>query len=175
MHKEAASTFGRLLAEHGCSLVYGGGRVGLMGLVADGAIEAGGKAIGIIPSFLQRHEVGHTGLDELVVTGSMHERKSLMYERADAFVVLPGGLGTLDETMEALTWAQLKLSDKPIVFVDIAGFWQPLLTLIEHTIASGFARAENRALYRVVETPEAVFDVLKDWTPSEIDVSSKWL
>ncbi len=175
MHKEAASTFGRLMAEHGCTLIYGGGRVGLMGLVADATIEGGGSVVGIIPSFLQKHEVGHTGLDELVVTSSMHERKNLMYERADAFVVLPGGLGTLDETMEALTWAQLKLSDKPIVIVDVAGFWQPLLRLIEHTIDSGFARPENRALYRTVETPEAVFDALKDWKPSEGDVSSKWL
>jgi len=174
-YKSAATAFGRLLAERDCTLVYGGGRVGLMGLAADAAIAAGGRVVGVIPTFLQKHEVGHTGLDELIVTETMHDRKRIMYERADAFVVLPGGLGTLDETLEALTWAQLKLSDKPIVLVDVGGFWQPLLALIEHTMATGFARTENRSLYRIVETPEAVFDVLAEWRPAEGDVSSKWL
>ncbi|MDF1794702.1 MAG: TIGR00730 family Rossman fold protein [Thalassobaculaceae bacterium] len=175
VHKSAASEFGRLLGERGCTLVYGGGRVGLMGLTADATIKAGGKVIGVIPSFLQHLEVGHAGLDELVVTESMHERKRIMYERADAFVVLPGGLGTLDETMEALTWAQLKLSDKPIVFVDVAGFWQPLIKLLDHTIAAGFTREENRGLYKVVDTPAAVFDVIGDWHAPEGDLKAKWL
>ena len=113
--------------------------------------------IGVIPSFLQHLEVGHAGLNELVVTDSMHERKRIMYERADAFVILPGGLGTLDETMEVLTWSQLKLSDKPVIIVDVNGFWQPLLALIEHTIGAGFTREENRGLYKVVDSPAGVF------------------
>lgn len=175
VYKNSATEFGRILGERGCTLIYGGGRVGLMGLAADATLEAGGKVIGVIPSFLQNLEVGHAGLDELVVTDSMHERKRIMYERADAFVVLPGGLGTLDETMEALTWAQLKLSDKPIVFVDVAGFWQPLLKLIDHTIASGFTREENRGLYKVVDAPADVFDAMGDWHAPEGDLKAKWL
>lgn len=174
-YKDLATTFGRLTAERGYTLIYGGGRVGLMGLAADGAKAAGGKVVGIIPGFLQKHEVGHTGLDELVVTESMHDRKRIMYERSDAFVVLPGGLGTLDETMEVLTWAQLKLSTKPIIFVDVAGFWQPLLKLIDHTIAAGFTREENRDLFRVVDSGEAVFDIIRDWQTPEGDLKAKWL
>lgn len=175
VHKNAASEFGRILGERGCTLIYGGGRVGLMGLAADATLDAGGKVVGVIPTFLQNLEVGHPGLDELVVTDSMHERKRIMYERADAFVILPGGLGTLDETMEALTWAQLKLSEKPIVFVDVAGFWQPLLKLIDHTIEAGFTREENRGLFRVVDTPAEVFDVIGDWRAPESDLKAKWL
>lgn len=174
-YKHAATEFGRLTAEHGCTLIYGGGRVGLMGLVADAAIAAGGPVVGVIPEFLQKFEVGHTGLTELVVTESMHERKRIMYERADAFVVLPGGLGTLDETMEALTWAQLKLSAKPIVLVDVAGYWGPLIQLIEHTIESGFSRPANRDLFRVVDRVEDVFEMIRGWRTVEGDVSSKWL
>lgn len=173
--KNSATEFGRILGQNGCTLIYGGGRVGLMGLAADATLEAGGKAIGVIPSFLQNLEVGHAGLDELVVTESMHERKRIMYERADAFVILPGGLGTLDETMEALTWAQLKLSQKPIVFVDVAGFWQPLLKLIDHTIATGFTREENRGLYKVVDSPADVLGAIGDWHVPEGDLKAKWL
>lgn len=175
VYKSSATEFGRIVGERGCTLIYGGGRVGLMGLAADATLAAGGRVVGVIPSFLQNLEVGHDGLNELVVTDSMHERKRIMYERADAFVVLPGGLGTLDETMEALTWAQLKLSDKPIVFVDVAGFWQPLLKLVDHTIASGFTREENRSLYKVVESPADVFDAIGDWRAPQGDLKAKWL
>jgi uncharacterized protein (TIGR00730 family) len=175
VHKNAARDFGRILGARGCTLVYGGGRVGLMGLTADATLDAGGKVVGVIPGFLQHLEVGHGGLTELIVTDSMHERKRIMYERADAFVVLPGGLGTLDETMEVLTWSQLKLSDKPVVLVDVAGFWQPLLKLIDHTIAAGFTRKENRGLFKVVDSPDDVFDVIGDWHAPEGDLKAKWL
>ena len=166
---------GGLIGARGDTLIYGGGRVGLMGLTADATLEAGGKVVGVIPSFLQHLEVGHAGLNELVVTDSMHDRKRIMYERSDAFVILPGGLGTLDETMEVLTWSQLKLSDKPVVIVDVNGFWRPLLALIEHTIGAGFTREENRGLYKVVDSPAGVFDVIGNWRAPEGDLKAKWL
>ncbi len=175
-YRDAATAFGRLIAGQGAVLVYGGGRVGLMGLVADAALEGGAKVIGVIPRFLMDLEVGHGAVSELVVTDSMHARKAEMYERADAFVVLPGGLGTLDETLEVLTWSQLKLSAKPVVLVDVDGFWQPLLALIDHTIEAGFTRPENRSLFQVVPTVDAVFDAVSAFrTDSSVDVSAKWL
>lgn len=175
-YRDAASAFGRLIAERDAELVYGGGRVGLMGLVADAALQGGAHVVGIIPRFLMDLEVGHGSVSELVVTDSMHARKAEMYERADAFVVLPGGLGTLDETLEVLTWSQLKLSTKPVVLVDVGGFWQPLLALIDHTIETGFTRPENRALFQVVATVDEVFDALAAFRADpDADVSKKWL
>lgn len=175
-YRAAATAFGHLIAERGDELVYGGGRVGLMGLVADAALERGARVIGIIPRFLMDLEVGHGAVSELVVTDSMHERKAEMYERADAFVVLPGGLGTLDETIEVLTWSQLRLSTKPVVLVDVAGYWRPLLALIDHTIEAGFTRPANRSLFTVVTSVEAVFEAVDSFaSPAGGDVSSKWL
>ena len=175
-YRDAATAFGRLVAAREAELVYGGGRVGLMGLVADAALEGGARVTGIIPRFLMDLEVGHGAVSELVVTDSMHDRKAEMYERADGFVVLPGGLGTLDETLEVLTWSQLKLTAKPIVLVDVDGFWQPLLALIDHTIRAGFTRPENRALFQVVATVDEVFDALAAFrTDPSVDVSKKWL
>ena len=160
-HKDAARRFGAILAENGVRLIYGGGRVGLMGLVADGAAQAGGEVIGVIPDFLERIEVGNREISELVVTDSMHARKAKMYELADAFVTLPGGLGSLDETFEVITWTQLKLSAKPFVVVNIDGYWQPLLALIDHVIAAGFARPANRDILQVVDHVEAVLPALR--------------
>ena len=160
-HKDAARRFGAILAENGVRLIYGGGRVGLMGLVADGAAQAGGEVIGVIPDFLERIEVGNREISELVVTDSMHARKAKMYELADAFVTLPGGLGSLDETFEVITWTQLKLSAKPFVVVNIDGYWQPLLALIDHVIAAGFARPANRDILQVVDDVEAVLPALR--------------
>lgn len=160
-HKDAARRFGAILAENGVRLIYGGGRVGLMGLVADGAAQAGGEVIGVIPDFLERIEVGNREISELVVTDSMHARKARMYELADAFVTLPGGLGSLDETFEVITWTQLKLSAKPVVVVNIDGYWQPLLALIDHVIAAGFARPANRDILQVVDDVEAVLPALR--------------
>ena len=160
-HKDAARRFGAILAENGVRLIYGGGRVGLMGLVADGAAQAGGEVIGVIPDFLERIEVGNREISELVVTDSMHARKAKMYELADAFVTLPGGLGSLDETFEVITWTQLKLSAKPFVVVNVDGYWRPLLALIDHVIAAGFARPANRDILQVVDDVEAVLPALR--------------
>ncbi len=146
-----ARALGRGLAASGMRLVYGGGRVGLMGAVADAAVAAGGEVLGVIPEFLARLEVAHTGIAELTVTDSMHSRKQLMFAEADAFVSLPGGLGTLDETVEIITWRQLGLHDKPILLCDIAGSAAPLLAAIEAAISLGFASARARDLFEVTD------------------------
>src|SRR5690242_13485789 len=134
-YRAAASELGTRLAAAGIELVYGGGRVGLMGLLADAALAAGGRVTGVIPRHLHDREVAHAGLSELIVVGSMHERKRRMFDIADGFAALPGGLGTLDETIEIVTWRQLALHDKPVVIVDVAGYWAPLRALVEHAIA----------------------------------------
>ena len=146
-----ARALGRGLAASGMRLVYGGGRVGLMGAVADAALAAGGEVLGVIPDFLARLEVAHTGVAELVTTDSMHSRKQLMFAEADAFVSLPGGLGTLDETVEIITWRQLGLHDKPILLCDIAGSAAPLLAAIEAAISLGFAPVRARDLFEVTD------------------------
>ena len=156
-----AAALGQAIAAAGMGLVYGGASIGLMGAVADAAIAAGGTVIGVIPEFLTRWEVAHDGVAELVITDSMHSRKRHMFELADAFVSFPGGLGTLDETFEILTWRQLKLHDKPILVTDIAGSAKPLLATIEATIEAGFARSEIRGLYEVVHGVPATIDRLK--------------
>jgi uncharacterized protein (TIGR00730 family) len=160
IYRAAATRFGVILAKAGIELVYGGGRVGLMGLLADSALASGGRVTGIIPSHLHDKEVGHTGLSELIVVDNMHQRKRRMFELSDAFVVLPGGLGTLDETLEIITWRQLELHDKPVVIVDVAGYWTPLLDLIEHAVSSGFVSRRAQQLYRVVPRVEDVLPTL---------------
>src|SRR5689334_10353424 len=139
-YRQAARDVGAALARHGIELVYGGGRIGLMGLCADAAVGAGGRVTGIIPRHLHDVEVGHHGLTRLLVTESMHERKRLMFEMSDAFLVLPGGLGTLDETFEMITWRQLGLHDKPIIVIDVDGYWRPFQAMVQHIIDQGFAR-----------------------------------
>jgi hypothetical protein len=160
-YREAARELGRLLAENGIELIYGGGRVGLMGLVADAALAAGGRVVGIIPDFLRSREVGHSSVSELIVVASMHERKQRMFERADAFAVLPGGIGTLEEALECITWKQLGLHDKPIVIVATDGYWEPLAALFDHIVGAGFAPADTRALVEVVRTPQAALAALE--------------
>src|SRR5215470_19503344 len=159
--RDAARRTGRLLAQSGMELVYGGGHIGLMGLTADAALAAGGRVVGIIPDFLHGREVAHTRVSELIVVGSMHERKQRMLERADAFAILPGGLGTLDETFECMTWKQLGLHDKPIVVIDVGGYWRPLLALLDHAIAAGFAPVRVRGAIEVVSGPEELIAALK--------------
>jgi uncharacterized protein (TIGR00730 family) len=136
---EAAAALGTGLAAADIELVYGGGRNGLMGVIADAVLAGGGTAIGVIPRHLQDRELAHLGLSELVIVDTMHQRKQAMAERSDAFAVLPGGVGTLDETVEILSWRQLGLHGKPIYIVDIAGYWSPLATLFDHIVASDFA------------------------------------
>jgi uncharacterized protein (TIGR00730 family) len=145
----AAEGLGAGLAQAGIGLVYGGGRVGLMGAVAEAALAAGGRVIGVIPDFLTRREVAHAGVTEMIVTDSMHSRKRRMFELADAFVSLPGGLGTLDETIEIITWRQLRLHDKPILLCDVEGSAAPLLAAIEAAIERGFAFPDVRRLFEV--------------------------
>ena len=139
-YAEAARAFGAAAAARGLGVVYGGGRVGLMGAVADGALAAGGEVIGVIPQELVDRELAHGGLTELHVVGSLHERKALMAELADAFVALPGGFGTLDELLEQLTWSQLGLHAKPIGLLDVEEYWRPLIALARHATEEGFVR-----------------------------------
>jgi uncharacterized protein (TIGR00730 family) len=160
-YRTAAEALGRRLALAGMTVVYGGGRIGLMGALADGAIDAGGTVIGVIPDFLQRWEVAHAGCAELIVTDTMHTRKRRMFDLADAFVTLPGGLGTFDETFEILTWRQLKLHDKPILICDIEGSAAALLGLIEATIQDGFAPPDARDLYESVSGVDALMTRLE--------------
>lgn len=173
--QQAAERLGRLIGGRGLQLVYGGGRVGLMGIVANATLDAGGHVVGIIPAHIQALEVEHTGLTELHVVDSMHTRKRMMVERSDAFVVLPGGFGTLDETFEIMTWKQLGLHDKPVVIVDEGDYWQPLLGLIDHMIDAGFARPEHRKLYRLVRDVDQVFEALAMAPEPVIEPQSKWL
>jgi uncharacterized protein (TIGR00730 family) len=161
-YRDAANELGAQLARAGIALVYGGGRVGLMGLLADAALAAEGKVTGIIPSRLSDAEVAHRGVTELIVVDSMHERKRLMAERADAFAILPGGIGTLDEMFEIVSWKQLRLHDKPILLVDIGGYWAPLLALLDHVIDTGFAGAQTRGLLQVVPSIAALLEALSE-------------
>jgi uncharacterized protein (TIGR00730 family) len=154
--RETAIALGRGLAEAGITVIFGGGSIGMMGAVADGALDAGGEVIGIIPDFLARREVAHTSLSEMIVTDSMHSRKRRMFELSDAFVTLPGGLGTLDETFEIITWRQLELHTKPIIICDVGGWAEPFLTLIDSLIAQGFAPGHARTFYEVLDSAEAV-------------------
>ena len=165
VYREAAIQLGRLIAERDMRLVYGGGSIGLMGIIADAVLSAGGEVVGVIPDFLIRYEVGHRQLTDLVVTDSMHDRKRRMFEMADAFVVLPGGLGTLDETFELITWRQLRLHDSPIIILDVDGYWAPLLQLIDAVIATGFAHPATTDLFTVAHTPEEVLQKIGDVAP----------
>jgi uncharacterized protein (TIGR00730 family) len=160
--REAASELGAQLGAAGIELIYGGGRVGLMGLLADAALTAGGKVTGIIPERLLQAEVAHRGVTELIAVDSMHDRKRVMAEKADAFAVLPGGIGTLDELFETLSWKQLELHDKPILLVDIAGYWAPLRELLDHLVVSGFAREQTRGLLQVVPSVLALMAALSE-------------
>ncbi|HLG88300.1 MAG TPA: TIGR00730 family Rossman fold protein [Alphaproteobacteria bacterium] len=159
-YRHAASELGRLLGDRKIRVVYGGGRVGLMGLVADAALAAGGDVVGIIPRHIEEMEVAHQKLTELIVVETMHERKRMMVDRAQGFVALPGGLGTLDETFEILTWKQLSLHHHPVVILNIDGYWDPLLQLIRHAAAEGFVRPEHAHLFRAVAKVEEVLPAL---------------
>lgn len=173
-YKDIAKQVGAALAARGKTLVYGGGHVGLMGLVADSALTGGGKVIGIIPEHIRAHEVQHTGLTEMHVVGNMHTRKNMMAEKADAFVALPGGFGTLDELFEILTWKQLGLHNKPIIIFDVDGFWQPLVKLIGGLIESGFAPRNNYDIFNVVTSVDEMFAALDAQPPVNIGPDSKW-
>jgi len=164
-HAAAARALGRLLAARGIDLVFGGGRVGLMGTIADEVLQRGGRAIGVIPRALMERELGHTGVSELHVVGSMHERKALMAELSDAFVALPGGFGTLEEICEAITWAQLGLQPKPCALLDVEDYWAPLVQLFDQAVAAGFVAPASRALVLHERDPGVLLDALARGRP----------
>lgn len=170
-YRDAAIELGTILAERDLRLVYGGGKVGLMGVVADAALGAGGEVLGIIPESLMLKEVGHGRLTELVVTRTMHERKAAMADAADGFIALPGGFGTFDELCEILTWAQLGIHRKPIGLLDTAGFFGKLTAFFDFVSAQGFIRPEHRSLLLEDGTPALLIDRMHAWTPIHV---AKW-
>jgi uncharacterized protein (TIGR00730 family) len=164
-YAEAARALGREVAARGLGLVYGGGAVGLMGIAADAALQAGAEVIGVIPYGLLKREVGHGGGVEMHIVDTMHERKAKMAELSDGFIVLPGGYGTLEEAVEALTWAQLGIQGKGVVFLDVEDYWQPFLGALDHMAAEGFVRPSHRPLAMQAATPGAALDALAGFAP----------
>jgi uncharacterized protein (TIGR00730 family) len=171
-YRRAAELFGRQLADQGRRLVYGGGAIGLMGAMADAALAAGGAVVGVIPEFLSLKEVRHDGLTKLHVVSSMHTRKALMAELSDAFVALPGGLGTFDELCEILTWSQLGLHAKPVGLLNVLGYFDPWITMMDRAIADGFCRTEHRELFVVDTDPVAL---LARMTTHSLPDVRKWI
>jgi hypothetical protein len=168
-HLEAARATGRALAARGLGLVYGGGSVGLMGALADAALAAGAEVDGVIPEVLRIRELAHRGLTRLHVVGSMHERKALMAELCDGFMALPGGMGTLEELAEVLTWAQLGLHARPCGLLDAGGYYDPLISFFDRAVASGFLRPEHRRLLLVEREPGALLDRFRAWSPPGLE------
>ena len=160
-YRAAAEEFGMLLAARGIRLVYGGGGIGLMGVLADAVLAGGGRVTGVIPEFLVEHEVEKRDVTDLIVVDSMHARKTRMFDLADGCVVLPGGLGTLDEAIEVITWKQLRLHDKPVVVVNIDGFWEPFMALVEAVVAGGFAHPAVHGLFTMVDRIDQVLPALE--------------
>ncbi len=160
-YREAAAALGRTLAERGVGVVYGGASVGLMGVVADAALAAGGEVIGVIPRALMDRELGHAGLTELRVVGSMHARKAMMAELSDGFVALPGGAGTLEEIFEIWTWAQLGDHDKPCGLLNVAGFYDRLIGFLDHAASEGFMRVEHRRMLLAADTVAALLETFR--------------
>ena len=163
---------GEALVQQGLGLVYGGGRVGLMGVVADAVMRAGGEVIGVIPDALLRREVGHAGVTDLRVVGSMHERKALMADLSDGFVAMPGGYGTFEEFCEVITWSQLGIHPKPCGLLNVAGYYAPLLAMFDHAVAEGFVRPQHRALVLEAAEPAALLRALRAFHPPTLE---KWI
>jgi uncharacterized protein (TIGR00730 family) len=172
IYSEAARRLGTVVAERGLRLVYGGGKVGLMGLLADAALAAGGEVVGIIPKALLEKEIGHEGLSDLRVVGSMHERKMLMAELSNGFVALPGGYGTLEEFLEVLSWAQLSLHEKPCALLEVDGFFDPLLGLFNRAVEDGFVHPDHRSLVLSGDQPGALLDAMAAYEPP---ATKKWV
>lgn len=167
VYADAAKSLGRALVKQNLSLVYGGGHVGLMGIVADAVLEAGGEVTGVIPKALMDSEVGHDRLTRLLVVKDMHERKAIMAEHADGFIAMPGGIGTLEELFETLTWAQLGFHEKPIGLLNVAGFYDPLIEFLRHQTSQGFLRAEHKELLLVETESDSLIEQLKNFTMPE--------
>ncbi len=168
----ATIELGQLLAAEGIELVYGGGAVGLMGLVADTVMEAGGRVTGIIPTSLFPREVAHQGLTDLIPVATMHERKTLMYERSDAFIALPGGLGTIEEVAEQATWGQIGIHTKPVGVLNIDGYWNPFLAQLDRAIEDQLLKPQNRAILSIADSPSEMLSALRAY---ESQVEAKWL
>jgi uncharacterized protein (TIGR00730 family) len=171
-YEEAAAHLGRVVALRGIELITGGGRVGLMGTVADAALDAGGRVVGVIPRDLADREIAHRGLSELLVVDSMHARKLAMSDRAQAFVALPGGFGTLEEVLEAFTWTQLGIHAKPVGVLDVAGFFGPLLRFLDSVVDAGFAHPGHRSQFLAAAEPDDLLEQIGRWEPTTI---STWL
>jgi len=171
-YRAATEDLGTELARRNIGLVYGGGNVGLMGVLADAVLRAGGEAVGVIPEHLMAREIGHNGLTKLHVVRSMHERKALMADLSDAFVALPGGFGTLEEFCEIVTWAQLGLHAKPCGILNVFGYYSPLLAMFDHAVEERFLKPENRALVLARESPSDLLQALEEWRPVRVE---KWL
>lgn len=165
MYVETARRVGRMLAQQGIGVVYGGGRIGMMGAVAESALAAGGRVIGIIPELLMRKEVAYEGLTELRVVRSMHERKQMMADAADGFMALPGGFGTFEELCEILTWAQLGIHAKPFGLLNVAGYYDPLLAMFDRSVSEGFVRERHRALVLSAAEPAALLESMAGYEP----------
>jgi uncharacterized protein (TIGR00730 family) len=171
-YAEAARSLATLLAERSIGLVYGGGKVGLMGVLADTALAAGGEVIGVMPQALIDREIGHPGLTELKVVASMHERKARMAELADAFVAVPGGIGTLEELVEVYTWSQLGIHDKACGLLNVNGYYDGLVAFLDHAVEAGFLRAQHRAVLTVAADARELLDRLAAFEPPRV---GKWL
>jgi uncharacterized protein (TIGR00730 family) len=171
-YRSLAAQLGHTLARRGIGLVYGGGQVGLMGALADATLEAGGEVIGVIPQALLDREIGHRGLTELRIVGSMHERKALMAELADGFVALPGGIGTLEELFEVWTWAQLGLHAKPCGLLDVDRFFAPLISFLDHLVATGFVSPVHRAMLVTAATPDELLSGFASYRAPRV---GKWV
>jgi uncharacterized protein (TIGR00730 family) len=171
-YAEAAAAFAATMAERGIGLVYGGGKVGLMGVLADTMLAHGGEAIGVMPQALIDREIGHPGLTELKVVDSMHERKAQMAELADAFVAVPGGIGTLEELIEVYTWSQLGIHDKACGVLNVKGYYDHLAALLDHAVTEGFLRPQHRAVLSVASEPADLLDRLAAYEPPSVQ---KWL
>jgi uncharacterized protein (TIGR00730 family) len=169
---EAARTLGGVLAREGVGLVYGGGSVGLMGELADSVLHAGGEVTGVIPHALWAREVGHRGLTDLHIVETMHERKAMMADLSDAFIALPGGLGTLEEIFEIWTWAQLGLHQKPVGFLDVNGFYAPLMKFLDRAARESFLKPQHRAIALIDTNPATLLQRFESWTPPRVE---KWI
>lgn len=172
VYLEQARLLGKTLAERGIDVVYGGARVGLMGALADGALQAGGAVTGVLPAFLKAKEIAHEGLTNLILTDSMHERKMKMNELSDGVIALPGGFGTLEELFEMLTWGQLGLHKKPVAILNASGFYDPLIALIDTMVERGFLKPDNRDMLLISNDIEELLEKMMNYRPPE---TGKWI
>lgn len=171
-YHQAATQMAELLVESGIKIIFGGGKIGMMGIAADAALTKGGHVIGVIPNFLKTKEVAHDGLQEMHVVKTMHERKALMHDLSDGIITMPGGFGTLDELFEILTWAQLGLHDYPIGLLNIKGYFNHLITFLDNMVTEGFLTQENRSMLLVHEEPSSLLEMMKNYIAPPVH---KWI